>query len=66
MEKFDNGWVNKKETYSKCPKCGKGELSNRVPQSAFYKYIIFWQAYKRYECFSCNTKIHIKQSVLTN
>lgn len=64
MEKYDNSWLNKIQAYPKCPKCGKGELTNRVPQSAIYKYIIFWQEYKRYECHSCNKKIHIKQSDL--
>lgn len=49
-----------KKTNPVCPNCGAEGLVNRAPQSVWYKYIIFWQKYKRFKCFSCQEKVYIK------
>jgi hypothetical protein len=54
-------WLKKVVTYQDCPKCKSGQLSTRVPQSFFYKHIIFWADYKRYRCDQCNNLVHIGQ-----
>lgn len=61
MQEDQIEWIKKVKVYRICEKCKSGELSTRVPRSFFFKYIVFWAAYKRYRCDYCKDLVHIRQ-----
>jgi transposase-like protein len=44
---------------SGCPKCKKGQLTERVKRNTLIRVFLFWLPIKRYKCWACNRKSHI-------
>jgi len=60
MENVEHKWLKvSSKTYSKCPKCKKGDLDTRVPRGALIKLFLFWTNLKRYRCNSCGAKVYM-------
>lgn len=55
-------WLNEEKEYIKCRSCLKGHLITRIPQSFFYKHLIFWRTYRNYQCDTCGVTKHIDSS----
>ena len=54
-------WLHQTKEYAKCPFCASGQLDSRIPQTFFYKHLIFWRTYKNYKCNTCGSNKHIAQ-----
>lgn len=56
-------WLNEEKEFVKCKSCLGGHLTTRIPQTFFYKHLIFWRSYRNYLCDTCGKTKHLDSSL---